>query len=52
MHGSIYIQLSDFLWREEMARYEQTFKGSLELLISKLFPLPLTLLKITVPCDE
>lgn len=52
MHDSIYIQLLGFLGREEMARYEQTFKGSLELLISKLFPLLLTLLKITVPCDE
>lgn len=52
MRDSIYIKLFDFLEKEEMARYEQTFKGSLELLISNLFPLPLALLKITVLCNE
>lgn len=52
MHNGIYIKLSDFLGKEEMAQYEQTFKGSLELLISNLFPLPLALLKITVLCNE
>lgn len=52
MHDRIYIKLFDFLAKEEMARYKQTFKGSLELLISNLFPLPLALLKITVLCSE
>lgn len=52
MHDRIYIKLFDFLAKEGMARYKETFKGSLELLISNLFPFPLALLKITVLCNE
>lgn len=46
------MKLLGFLEEEEMSWSRQTLKGSLGLIISNLFPLPLALLTISVACHE